>query len=107
MDTTAGRLGLWTLALDVQPAMRVRELAAEIEEFGFGALWIGEEFGRNALTQAGILLGATNGLVIGTGIANIFFRDPIAMAAAERSSPRPIPAGSSWASADIGSMTGH
>jgi probable F420-dependent oxidoreductase len=85
MDTAAGRLGLWTLALDAQPATRVRELAAEIEALGFGALWIGEEFGRNALTQAGILLGATDGLVVGTGIANIFFRDPIAMAAAERS----------------------
>ncbi|TDD93353.1 TIGR03620 family F420-dependent LLM class oxidoreductase [Actinomadura rubrisoli] len=85
MDAAAGRLGVWTLALDAQPATRVREAAAEIEELGFGALWIGEEFGRNVLTQAGILLGATDGLVIGTGIANIFFRDPIAMAAAERS----------------------
>ncbi|WP_159847547.1 TIGR03620 family F420-dependent LLM class oxidoreductase [Nocardia sp. CY41] len=85
MNTTAGRLGLWTLALDAQPATRVRELAGEIEQLGFDALWIGEEFGRNALTQAGILLGATNDLVIGTGIANIFFRDPIAMATAERS----------------------
>lgn len=85
MDTAAGRLGVWTRALDVQPATRVRELVAEIEELGFGAVWIAEEFGRNVLTQAGILLGATNGLVVGTGIANIFFRDPIAMAAAERS----------------------
>ncbi|WP_280265415.1 LLM class flavin-dependent oxidoreductase, partial [Nocardia wallacei] len=84
MNTTASRIGLWTLSLDAQPATRVRELAIEIEQLGFGALWIGEEFGRNALTQAGILLGATNDLVIGTGIANIFFRDPIAMAAAER-----------------------
>ncbi|HEX2315143.1 MAG TPA: TIGR03620 family F420-dependent LLM class oxidoreductase [Thermomonospora sp.] len=85
MNTAAGRLGVWTLALDAQPATRVRELAAEIEELGYGALWIGEEFGRNVLTQAGILLGATDTLVVGTGIANIFFRDPIAMAAAERS----------------------
>ncbi|WP_067464337.1 TIGR03620 family F420-dependent LLM class oxidoreductase [Actinomadura macra] len=85
METAVGHLGLWTLALDAQPATRVRELAAEIEGLGFGALWIGEEFGRNVLTQAGILLAATNDLVVGTGIANIFFRDPIAMAAAERS----------------------
>lgn len=85
MDATAGRLGLWTLNLDVQPATRVRELAAEIEQLGFGTLWIGEQFGRNALTQAGLLLGATNELVVGTGIANIHFRDPIAMAAGERS----------------------
>jgi len=85
MDATAGLVGLWTLDLDAQPATRVRELAAEIEQLGFGALWIGEQFGRNALTQAGLLLGATNELVVGTGIANIHFRDPIAMAAGERS----------------------
>ncbi|BCK55578.1 TIGR03620 family F420-dependent LLM class oxidoreductase [Nocardia wallacei] len=84
MSTTVGRLGLWTLALDKQPAGRVRDLAAEIEELGFATLWVGEEFGRNVLTQAGILLGATNALTVGTGIANIYFRDPIAMAAAER-----------------------
>ncbi|MFJ1455732.1 TIGR03620 family F420-dependent LLM class oxidoreductase [Nocardia sp. N2S4-5] len=84
MNTTVGRLGLWTLALDAQPAGRVREIAAEIEELGFGTLWIGEGFGRNVLTQAGILLGATSGLVIGPGIANVYFRDPIAMATAER-----------------------
>ncbi|WP_433337478.1 TIGR03620 family F420-dependent LLM class oxidoreductase [Spirillospora sp. CA-294931] len=85
MKAEAGRLGVWTLAMDAQPATRVRELAAEIEELGYGALWVGEEFGRNVLIQAGLLLGATDRLVIGTGIANIFFRDPIAMAAAERS----------------------
>ncbi|MBT2208745.1 TIGR03620 family F420-dependent LLM class oxidoreductase [Actinomadura sp. NEAU-AAG7] len=84
MDIAAGRLGLWTFALDTQPATRVRELAAEIEELGYGALWVGEGFGRNALTQAGMLLDATENLVVGTGIANVYLRDPIAMAAGER-----------------------
>ncbi|MCP2321470.1 putative F420-dependent oxidoreductase, MSMEG_4141 family [Nocardia amikacinitolerans] len=85
MDTTIGRVGLWTMDLDAEPAARVRELAAEVEELGFGALWIGERFGRNPLTHAALLLGATERLVVATGIANIYLRHPIAMAAAERS----------------------
>ena len=43
-----------------------------------------EVFGREALTNAGLLLGASQQLVIGTGIANIWARDPVAMAAAQR-----------------------
>ena len=41
-------------------------------------------FGREALTNAALLLGATRRLVTGTGIANIWARDPVAMAAAQR-----------------------
>jgi hypothetical protein len=33
-----GRVGLWTRALDVQPAERVRATLAELEELGWGAL---------------------------------------------------------------------
>lgn len=85
MNTTIGRVGLWTVALDAQPTTRVRDLAAEVDELGFGALWIGEGFGRDPFTQASLLLGATERLVVGTGIANIFLRDPMATATAERS----------------------
>ena len=37
-----GRVGVWTFAFDGQPAGRVREAAAEIEELGYGAIWYGE-----------------------------------------------------------------
>jgi len=33
-----GRVGVWTFAFDGQPAGRVREAAAEIEELGYGAI---------------------------------------------------------------------
>lgn len=85
MDMAIGRVGLWTMALDTEPATRIRELAAEVDELGFGTLWIGEGFGRDPLTHAALLLGTTERLVVATGIANIFLRDPIAMATAERS----------------------
>jgi alkanesulfonate monooxygenase SsuD/methylene tetrahydromethanopterin reductase-like flavin-dependent oxidoreductase (luciferase family) len=41
-------------------------------------------FGREALTDAGLLLCASQQMVIGTAIANIWARDPVAMAAAQR-----------------------
>jgi probable F420-dependent oxidoreductase len=79
-----GRVGLWTRQLDVQPAERVRATIGELEELGWGTLWSWEVFGREALTNAGLLLAATRRMVIGTGIANIWARDPVAMAAAGR-----------------------
>jgi len=79
-----GRVGLWTRHLDLQPADRVRGTIAELEELGWGALWSWEVFGREALTNAGLLLCATRQMVIGTGIANVWARDPVAMAAAQR-----------------------
>lgn len=62
----------------------MREVAAEIEGLGYGALWYGEAFGRDAVSQAWLLLTATRYLVIASGIANIALRDPIAMATAAR-----------------------
>ncbi|QKG27488.1 TIGR03620 family F420-dependent LLM class oxidoreductase [Actinomadura verrucosospora] len=79
-----GRVGIWTFAFDAQPAGRVREAAAEIEELGYGAVWFGEAFGRDSAGQAWLLLSATRRIAVASGIANIAFRDPIAMAGAAR-----------------------
>jgi probable F420-dependent oxidoreductase len=78
-----GRIGIWTYHLNYQPAAKVREVAAELEELGYGALWIGESVYREPLTHAGFLLSATNHMVIATGIANIWARDPFTMTAAQ------------------------
>jgi hypothetical protein len=51
-----GNVGIWTMTLDFQPAEEVRELAAELEELGFGALWHGEAFGRDTVSQSWLLL---------------------------------------------------
>jgi len=79
-----GSTGIWTSQLDALPAARAQEVAAELEELGFRALWFGESFGREALTQAGVLLAGTRRIVIGTGIANIYGRDPVTMAAGQK-----------------------
>src|SRR5215218_6039901 len=78
-----GRLGIWTYHLNYQPASKVREVAAELQELGYGALWIGEAAYREPLTHAGFLLSATSRMVIATGIANIWARDPFTMTAAQ------------------------
>lgn len=79
-----GAVGLWTFQLDLQPAARARELAAEIEAQGWGALWVPEAVGREPLTHAAMLLDATSELVVATGVANIWSRSPSATAAAQR-----------------------
>src|SRR5918995_3865107 len=76
-----GRVGIWTFVLDLQPVARARELAAEIEELGYGAIWVPDAVGRDPLVHAALLLGGTRRIAIGTGIAQIYGRDALSMAA--------------------------
>jgi probable F420-dependent oxidoreductase len=62
----------------------MQETVAELEEMGYGAVWYGEALGREALTKATLLLAGTKRVVIATGIANIYARDPVTMAAAQK-----------------------
>ncbi|OLT10677.1 LLM class F420-dependent oxidoreductase [Actinomadura sp. CNU-125] len=108
-----GRVGIWTFAFDGQPATRVREAAAEIEELGYGAIWFGEAFGRDSVGQAWLLLEATRRTVVAAGIANVAFRDPIAMAGAERTLGEAFPGryllglGGQRVDAESGEMDGY
>ena len=79
-----GLAGVWTTRLESLPAARAQETAAELEDLGYGALWLGEAFGREALTTAGLLLAGTKRMIVATGIANIYGRDPFTMAAAQK-----------------------
>jgi probable F420-dependent oxidoreductase len=79
-----GPIGIWTSQFDHQPAARARKAAADLERLGFGAIWFPESVGREALTNAALLLSATKRTVIATGIANIYGRDPVTMAAAQK-----------------------
>lgn len=79
-----GRLGVFSGSLASQPASVQRELALEIERLGFGTLWYGEAVAREAFAQGAIFLAATSSLVVASGIANIWARDPMAMAAGGR-----------------------
>jgi probable F420-dependent oxidoreductase len=61
----------------------VGEVVAELEELRYGSLWIGEAVYREPLTHAGFLLASTQRMVIATGIASIWARDPFTMTAAQ------------------------
>jgi probable F420-dependent oxidoreductase len=79
-----GRYGIWTFQLDLVPAAASQEAAAEIEELGFGAVWVPEAVGREAFTSAGLLLAGTSSLTVATGIASIWARDPMAASGAHK-----------------------
>lgn len=78
------RVGVWTGALDALPMAEAREAAAEIEALGYGALWLPEAVGRDPLVAAAFLLDATTTITIASGIAGVYSRDPMAMAAAHK-----------------------
>jgi probable F420-dependent oxidoreductase len=79
-----GRIGIWTFQLDLVPANRATELVAELEELGFGAVWVPEAVSREAFTNAALLLRGGNDIVVATGIASIYGRDPMTAAAAHK-----------------------
>jgi probable F420-dependent oxidoreductase len=75
-----GRVGVWMALLGTRSADAERTAIAEIEELGYGAFWFGEGLSnKEAFAHAGILLAATHRILVATGIANIWVRDPMAM----------------------------
>jgi probable F420-dependent oxidoreductase len=75
-----GRVGVWSFAFDRNPVSIEQEAVAEIEELGFPALWIPEGlWSKDALTHASLLLAGGRRIIVATGIASIWARDPVAM----------------------------
>lgn len=79
-----GRVGVWTSQFDQHPIETARRAAAELENLGCPTLWLGETSGREAFTQAALLLAAVGRMRIATGIATIYGRDPVTAAQAQR-----------------------
>ncbi|WP_433201393.1 TIGR03620 family F420-dependent LLM class oxidoreductase [Dactylosporangium sp. CS-047395] len=72
-----GGVGVWTNAVQREPASAQRELVARIEALGYGSVWQGEVVGTNdVFAQEAVWLAATERIVAGTGIANIWARHP-------------------------------
>lgn len=70
-NSTAGRIALWERfdRFDADPD--VAGAAAEAEELGYAALWIGGAFPGHLFENARAVLDATTRLVVGSGILNI------------------------------------
>jgi probable F420-dependent oxidoreductase len=76
-----GRVGVWSFALQRLAAAEEQAAAREVESLGFAATWIPESLGsKEVFAHAAILLSGARRLVIAPGIANIYARDPMAMA---------------------------
>ena len=75
-----GKVGLWTGALDALDVSAARDAVAELDAQGWGALWFGEAYGREALTAAQLYLSAAPRIAVATGIASIYARDAMATA---------------------------
>src|SRR5260370_28280181 len=84
MDIILGKVGIWTFDFDRQSMAQVREEVAELEALGYGAIWIPEVAGREALTHAAVLLAATNRMVVANGDPRIAERTPRAMVAEQQ-----------------------
>ena len=79
---TIGALGVWTW-IDTQSASEATEFAHQLEAWDYSALWIPEAVGRDPFAMLGYLAANTETLVLATGIANIYARDPMTMRAAQ------------------------
>jgi alkanesulfonate monooxygenase SsuD/methylene tetrahydromethanopterin reductase-like flavin-dependent oxidoreductase (luciferase family) len=55
-----------------------------VEAWGYGALWIPEAVGREVFSASAWLLANTGSLIVASGIANIYARDPFSAAAAQK-----------------------
>ena len=78
-----GTLGVDAL-LDSMAGKDLANFARKIEKLGYSALWFPEAFGRDPFALAAHLLTVTEKLVVGTAIANVWKREPIAMLSAAR-----------------------
>jgi len=78
-----GKLGVWA-PMDALSSAEGAEFARKVEAWGYSALWLPESRGRNVLVHSSWLLANTKTLIVAPGIANIYARDPMAMANGQR-----------------------
>lgn len=80
MDMEIGKIGMFTF-MDGMPVAESAEFVRKLERLNYGVLWFPEAWGRDPFAHAAYLMSKTEKLKLATGIANIYARDAIAMAA--------------------------
>ena len=80
---TLNKLGVWA-GIDRLSAADAASFAKRVEAWGYAALWIPEAVGREVFTASAWLLANTSDLTVASGIANIYARDPVSAAAAQK-----------------------
>lgn len=81
MAVRLGKVGIWKPERTWNPDSSAhRDAVAELDELGYGALWLGNADGRLGAAEA--FLAATPRMVLATGIVNVWTHDPGLVAAA-------------------------
>jgi probable F420-dependent oxidoreductase len=75
-----GPVGVWLGSFGPASIEQERVAVRRIEELGYGSIWCGEAIGgKEAFAHQSVLLAATERIVTGTGIANVWARHPATM----------------------------
>lgn len=77
LEQLRGTVGVWSGTHESLAPQRSGEIASELESLGYAAFWFPEAWGREAFTNASLLLSSTSTIKIATGIANIWGRDAV------------------------------
>lgn len=80
LKDAVGSFGIFTHELRTEePGLQdeIRQAAAEVEELGFGAIWLG---GSSSVRHAAHLATSTDHVLLATGILNIWFEDAVSVA---------------------------
>jgi probable F420-dependent oxidoreductase len=78
-----GTVGVDAL-MDSMAGAELAQFARKVERLGYSALWFPEAFGRDPFALAAHLLTVTEKLIVGTAIANVWKREPVAMLSGAR-----------------------
>jgi probable F420-dependent oxidoreductase len=79
-----GRVGIWSTELRLADPGQISERAAELDELGYGTLWIPGLGGGDILGDSERLLTATRTITVATGVISIWRHDAAGMAAGHR-----------------------
>lgn len=81
LTTALGRVGVWSFGLQANRAAAAQAAVRDYEAMGARVTWIPESIGsKEIFAHAAILLAGSERMAIAPGIANIYARDPMAMA---------------------------
>lgn len=75
------KLGVWSW-VDGSSYPECIDMARQVEQLGYGALWVPEAVGRDPFVTLSVIARETDTLLLATGIANLYARDAMAMKSA-------------------------